>query len=60
MYLTSLRDIVLTALGHKNNFMKKFQKPKLLAQGSAQMADCRPNKRPCGRPCNPPGPGGRR
>ena len=40
--------------------MKKFQKPQLVAQGSAQMADCRPNSRPCGRPCNPPGPGGHR
>jgi hypothetical protein len=35
-----------------------YTKPKILAQSNVQMADCRPNPRPSGRPCNPPGPRG--
>ena len=35
-----------------------YTKPKILAQSTVQMADCRPNPRPSGRPCNPPGPRG--
>ena len=34
-----------------------YKKPKILAQSTAQMADCSP--KPSGRPCNPPRPGGR-
>ena len=37
----------------------KYEKPIILAQGSVQMAQCRPNSKPSGRPCNPPGPSGR-
>ena len=36
-----------------------YKKPEILAQGTEQMAECRPNSKPSGRPCNPPGPGGR-
>lgn len=36
-----------------------YEKPVILAQGTVQMAECRPNSKPSGRPCNPPGPGGR-
>lgn len=36
-----------------------YQKPVVLAQGAEQMAQCRPNSKPSGRPCNPPGPSGR-
>lgn len=35
-----------------------YKKPEVLAQSTTQMADCRPNSRPSGRPCNPPGPRG--
>lgn len=45
--------------GLKNGDMHKYQSPTLMAQSTVKMADCRPNRRPCGRPCNPPGPGGR-
>ena len=37
-----------------------YSKPKIVAQSKDQMADCRPNSRPSGRPCNPPGPRGGR
>jgi len=36
-----------------------YKKPVILAQGKAQMAECRPNSKPSGRPCNPPRPSGR-
>ncbi len=36
-----------------------YSKPKILAQSTEKMAECRPNSKPSGRPCNPPGPGGR-
>lgn len=36
-----------------------YKKPEILAQGTTQMAECRPNSKPSGRPCNPPKPGGR-
>lgn len=36
-----------------------YTKPKILAQSTEQMAECRPNSEPSGRPCNKPGPGGR-
>jgi hypothetical protein len=35
-----------------------YTKPEILAQSTVQMADCRPNTRPSGRPCNPPKPRG--
>jgi len=35
-----------------------YKKPKILAQSTARMAECRPNSKPAGRPCNPPGPEG--
>jgi len=37
-----------------------YRKPTVIAESVVQMADCRPNSKPSGRPCNPPGPGGRR
>jgi hypothetical protein len=36
-----------------------YKKPEILAQSTLQMAECRPNSKPSGRPCNPPKPGGR-
>jgi hypothetical protein len=33
-----------------------YAKPKVLAESTVQMAECRPNSQPSGRPCNPPGP----
>lgn len=36
-----------------------YKKPEILAQSTRQMAECRPNSKPSGRPCNPPKPGGR-
>ena len=36
-----------------------YKKPEILAQSKEQMAECRPNNKPSGRPCNPPGPSGR-
>lgn len=36
-----------------------YKKPKILAKSTAQMADCRPNNKPCGRPCKKSGPSGR-
>lgn len=37
----------------------KYQKPLIIAQSIVQMAECRPNSKPSGRPCNPPRPSGR-
>lgn len=39
--------------------MVNYQKPSVLAESTTQMAECKPNSKPCGRPCNPPKPGGR-
>lgn len=36
-----------------------YKKPKILAQSTVMMAECRPNSKPSGRVCNPPKPGGR-
>lgn len=36
-----------------------YEKPVILAQSTVRMAQCRPNSKPSGRPCNPPAPGGR-
>jgi len=36
-----------------------YEKPVILAQSTVWMAECRPNSKPSGRPCNKPGPGGR-
>ncbi len=36
-----------------------YIKPEVLAKSTIYMAECRPNSKPSGRPCNPPGPGGR-
>ena len=69
--LSSLSDgaLVLTPLkrysinlpkGFEMFVMKKTLRPTLIAQGSVKMANCQPNSGPCGRPCNPPGPGGHR
>lgn len=35
-----------------------YKKPEILAQSTVLMADCRPNSKPSGRPCNKPGPRG--
>lgn len=37
-----------------------YTKPEVLAQSTVQMAECRPNSKPSGRPCGKPGPGGRK
>ena len=34
----------------------KYQKPEIIASSTVQMAECRPNSKPSGRPCNPPSP----
>lgn len=31
---------------------KSYEKPKVLAESTAQMAECRPNSKPQGRPCS--------
>ena len=31
-----------------------YEKPVILAQSTVRMAECRPNSKPSGRPCNPP------
>jgi len=36
-----------------------YTKPEVLAQSTSRMAECRPNSKPSGRPCNPPKPSGR-
>jgi hypothetical protein len=41
------------------NNINKYQKPAILAQSAIRMAECRPNSKPSGRPCNPPAPTGR-
>ena len=38
--------------------MVNYQKPIVLAESTTKKADCRPNSKPCGRPCNPPKPRG--
>lgn len=35
-----------------------YKKPEILAESKVKMAQCRPNSRPSGRPCNPPGASG--
>jgi hypothetical protein len=37
----------------------EYQKPEILAQSAIRMARCKPDSQPSGKPCNPPGPGGR-
>ncbi len=39
--------------------VKEYKKPEVLAQSTKQMAECRPDSKPSGRPCNPPKQGGR-
>lgn len=36
-----------------------YERPVILAESTVRMAQCRPNSKPSGRPCNPPGPSGR-
>jgi hypothetical protein len=36
-----------------------YKRPEILAQSITQMAQCTPNSKPSGRPCNPPRPTGR-
>lgn len=36
-----------------------YEKPAIIAESVVRMAECRPNSKPSGRPCNPPKPGGR-
>lgn len=35
-----------------------YSKPVFIVSGDIMAADCRPNSKPCGRPCNPPAPRG--
>ena len=44
---------------NKGGKIMNYKKPEILAQSTEKMAECRPNSRPSGRPCNPPKPGGR-
>lgn len=37
----------------------EYKKPAVLAKSTVRMAECRPNSKPSGRPCNPPRPSGR-
>lgn len=37
----------------------EYKKPVVLAQSTVRMAQCTPNSKPSGRPCDPPRPGGR-
>lgn len=37
----------------------KYTKPMIIAQSTIRAAECRPNSKPSGRPCNQPGPSGR-
>ncbi len=37
----------------------EYEKPSVVAQSNEFKADCRPNSKPSGRPCNPPRPTGR-
>ncbi len=43
----------------KGGKLMNYKKPEILAQSTVMMAECRPNTKPSGRPCNPPKPGGR-
>lgn len=58
LYLCNMRNSISI------NFLKfksmSYKKPEILAQSTTQMADCRPNSKPSGRPCNPPAPRGGR
>lgn len=58
--------LTLTKLGNNIinlHFMRticmSYSKPAVLAKSSAYKAECRPNSKPSGRPCNPPGPSNR-
>lgn len=35
----------------------EYEKPEILAESTVRQAEC--GRKPSGRPCNPPGPGGR-
>jgi len=35
-----------------------YKKPKIIAESKTFMAECRPNSKPSGRPCDPVRPGG--
>jgi hypothetical protein len=53
-------NFIEKAKHHKKEVIKMvYTKPKVLAQSTVQMAECRPNTKPSGRPCNPPKPSGR-
>ena len=56
--LTTL-DKVISISTMKGGDKMVYKKPEILAQDTVRMAECRPNSKPSGRPCNPPKPGGR-
>jgi hypothetical protein len=41
-----------------NNLKKIYGNLKILAENFDSMAHCKPNGKPAGKPCNPPGPKG--
>lgn len=50
-------------LNSKTIILKKevimiYKKPEILAESTTQMANCNPNSKPSGRPCDKPGPRG--
>jgi len=51
--------IIITIVNGKEVKNMVYIKPEILAQSTVQMAECRPNSKPSGRPCDKPGPGGR-
>lgn len=56
--LTKLGNIII-GLHFVRIICMSYSKPAVLAKSSAYKAECRPNSKPSGRPCNPPRPGGR-
>ena len=63
IYVKALKNILVLIIT-KVKILEKggvknmtYKKPEIMAQSTVQMAECRPNSKPSGRPCNPPGPG---
>jgi hypothetical protein len=50
--------LTIVLIFKKGGEFMNYTKPKILAQSTVLMADCRPNSKPSGRPCNPPRPRG--
>ncbi len=59
MFIIVYLIFISRALSEKGGENMKYIKPVIIAQSTVRMAECRPNSKPSGRPCNPPKPGGR-